>query len=97
MLQVWNLIQIREITHTIVGVTEGDFTTNVSVTGNDEVTFTIRDANDVASNMAAITQEQSASAEEIEATATFIYHLSHILPLSLKLSKNKTILIEKLA
>lgn len=50
MLQVWNLIQIREITHTIVGVTEGDFTTNVSVTGNDEVTFTIRYANDVASN-----------------------------------------------
>lgn len=63
----------------------------------DNITSTIRDANDVASNMAAITQEQSASAEEIEATATFIYHLSHILPLSLKLSKNKTILIEKLA
>ena len=34
--------------------------------------------NDVASNMAAITQEQSASAEEIEATAINIQELANI-------------------
>lgn len=36
----------------------------------------IRDVNDVASSMASITEEQSASAEEIEATATNIQHLA---------------------
>lgn len=38
----------------------------------------IRNANDVASNMAAITEEQSASAEEIEATAINIQELASV-------------------
>ena len=37
----------------------------------------VYEANDVATNMAAITEEQSASAEEIEATAVSIQELSN--------------------
>ena len=38
----------------------------------------VHEVNDVASNMAAITEEQSASAEEIEATAVSIQELADI-------------------
>ena len=38
----------------------------------------VHEVNDVASNMAAITEEQSASAEEIEATAVSIQELAEI-------------------
>ena len=38
----------------------------------------VHEVNDVASNMAAITEEQSASAEEIEATAVSIQELADV-------------------
>ena len=43
-----------------------------------EIILKINEVNDVSTNMAAITQEQSASAEEIEATAANIQELSNI-------------------
>ncbi len=61
----------------------------------NEMIKSVYDASDVASNMAAITEEQSASAEEIEATAVSIQELSDtVLDNSANVQRDSTELAE---
>ena len=77
-----SVVQIKESSQ-IVGVASEQFNnifesiekTNTIIHGMIDK---VRNANDVASNMAAITEEQSASAEEIEATAINIQELANV-------------------
>ena len=77
-----SVVQIKESSQ-IVGVASEQFNnifesiekTNTIIHGMIDK---VRNANDVASDMAAITEEQSASAEEIEATAINIQELANV-------------------
>lgn len=77
-------VKIDEITATIRGIADETnllaFFESIERTNHivNEMIKSVYDASDVASNMAAITKEQSASAEEIEVTAVSIQELANI-------------------